>query len=155
MIDQLVPLSNPDRKLLLSYALAAILSIVVMGKYFAEHFEPLLLVVVPFGALALESFFALLPRSTYKIITAVLLLLYYSIRVAPSQVVHSYVTSLLNGAPHPLTIVYDTYSDTGYTASANQSIASYIDRTTPPDARIECVSWNAGVRWKTPRESAT
>ncbi len=155
VIDHLAPLPTRDRALLLSYALAAILSIVVMGKYFSEHFEPLLLVIIPFGAIALESLFALFPRRSYKVMIAVLLLLYYSIRVAPNQVVHSYVASLLRGAPHPLNIVYDAYSDTGYLVSADRSIASYIDRTTPPDARIECVSWNAGVRWRTSRACAS
>ncbi|MDP4242584.1 MAG: glycosyltransferase family 39 protein [Bacteroidota bacterium] len=154
--ERFVAPASRDRLLIAGYALCGIISIWVMGKFWPYHFEPILIIIVPFGAIALETLVVAIPSRILQWAAVLLLIGYSVLRIFPDYIIQPYLSNVMHGVPHPLESLQDTLqADSGYPRSADFGVAAYIDRMSPPGARFETVTITPGVRWHTGRMSAS
>jgi hypothetical protein len=143
-----------ERWLFLGYVLSGLISLFVMGKYLPYHFAPILLLLMPFAALGIESIIAAIPRRTLQGVAIALLVLYSILGVYPLFLLRSIAHNIRNGQ----TVVmarYEMVSEEGFRGNVEESVAEYIDKTSPRGERVECATLTAGIRWRTPRECMT
>lgn len=145
-----------ERVLIVGYAVAGLISLLVMGKYYPYHFEPVMLVLLPFASLAFESLIAGLRRPAVQVAALLVILGFYAVRVFPLYLVQPVIADALNGIPHPLEAAQDMLqTDSGYPRSTDAAVARYVDETSPPGERFESATLNGALRWRTARMSAS
>jgi hypothetical protein len=144
--------SRRDIVLVAGIAVTGLVSLVVMGKYLLYHYEPVMLVLIPFIAVGVESLVPIFPSRVYRYGIASALLLFVSFRIAPFSPYRPFFINLFDGKPNAFERAQDeTISEPGFRISVENAIIDYIDRTAPAHASIECATLTAGIRWRTER----
>jgi len=144
--------SRRDLVLIAGIGITGMVSLIVMGKYMLYHFEPVMLVLIPFSAVGVESVAGLFPSPVYRYGVATALVLFVTFRIAPFSPYRSFLIDLFDGKPNPIDRAQDeTIVEPGFRISVEKAIAKYIDRTAPSHASIEAATLTAGIRWRTGR----
>ena len=145
-----------ERVLIIGISIASIISIAVMGKFMPYHFNPLMLVVIPFAALAIDGIVRAMPYPILKAAVILFLLGYAILRIFPQQLIGPYLVNIRTGVPHPIKAAQDLMvPEIDFRKSVEENVASYIDRTASPGEPFEAATLTAGIRLRTPRMSAT
>ncbi len=131
------------------YFAAAMLSLVVMGKYFRTHFEPLFQLTAILIPVTIERFF-LRYRSSRILLAQSVVLLVGLIVLLPWKLPKFYFEALRAGMRHPLTYVYEqTYPDTLHGYRKQTELASYIRARTNPSDRVDFVTADPWLAYRT------
>ncbi|HEY3874228.1 MAG TPA: hypothetical protein VGM92_02025, partial [Candidatus Kapabacteria bacterium] len=154
--SEIPSIPKPERILIVGFGVTAFLSLVVMGRYWPYHFEPLMLVLLPIGTIIIVALFRSIPWHTARIAGASLLIGYFVLRVFPQGLVRPFLVEWLRGTPNGLLAAQAQLEpEPGFILADDAAVASFIERTMPNGERFECASRQAGVRWRMHRESAT
>ena len=144
-----------DRTMFLLLTICALLSPIMMGKYFTYHFEPFMLLAIPFAALGLSCLAELtsirwLSGSVVIVALALFMIAYY-----PRHLIKYYIEARKNSAS-PLEATYEhVLSDSLYGLAAQREVVQYVDRVSAPQDPVEYVSIFPGMRWRLHRPPAT
>ncbi len=149
--------ANPtrDRTMFLLLTASALISPIMMGKYFTYHFEPLMLLAIPFAAIGLNRLTIFIPIRFIGNAATVLILLVFAYFYYPHHLFRYSVEARKTSAA-PLEATYErVLSDSLYGIAAEQEVVQYVDRVVPLGELIETVSIFSGLRWRLHRPAAT
>src|SRR5579883_476336 len=147
-------LAKPERVLILGYAIRGLASLMVMGKFMPCHFEPIFLILIPFAALFTEGVLIKVSNVYIRRSVVALLLVYAFFRIYPFPLFRSVIENI--GNDRLIENLQDaSVSEPMFRSSVDRSIANYINKFSPSNARFESCSLTSGIRWLTHRESAT
>jgi hypothetical protein len=136
--------SRSKQWLVIGYGLSGIISLLVMGKYWTYSFEPLILLLVPFAAIAFDRAW-----NTQNVVLKygfiVVVLCYFFMRVIPISDIP--VAAVFNPE-------YEFQIEPGFTERSDEIVARYLENA-PRNERFEVASIHAGLRWKCRRESSS
>jgi hypothetical protein len=143
-----------DRKLLVLYVIGAILSPIVMGKYFSYHLQPIMLVLLVLSAVGLARLSGLLRPIRLELpLLGVAVLLFASL-FYPRHLVRYYLDGW--STTHPIDYTYErVLSDSLFGLRAQTEVANYINNRTHPDAPIEYATLFPNLRWRLGHPPAT
>ncbi len=144
-----------DLTMFLLLAASALLSPILMGKYFTYHFEPFMLLAIGFAALGLNSAveFIHIPFVRRGLIILSLALFVYA--YYPRHL-FAYYFEAWGKSASPLEATYErVLSDSLYGLAAEREVVQYVDRVSLPEDPIETVSIFPGLRWRLHRPPAT
>lgn len=146
VLDQVSSPTAGEKLLIGGYGLLGVASLIAMGKYWPYQFEPVILVLAPFGVVFFEIFGRLIPWGSARWMALTVLLLYCLLRELPIGMFYSFAANRVE------------HSNVGATDSLLNmyaSVASYVNHNTLPNDRYECASRQAGIRWRSERMSAS
>jgi Dolichyl-phosphate-mannose-protein mannosyltransferase len=144
-----------DRTMMLLLAASALLSPILMGKYFTYHFEPFMLLAIAFAALGFGSLLELISIRFIGNTVAILALACFAYIYYPHHLIRYYFEARERSAS-PLEATYErVLPDSLYGLAAQREVAQYIDRASSPEDPIETVSIFPGLRWRLHRPPAT
>ncbi len=143
-----------DLKMLLLCTGCALLSPIIMGKYFTYHFEPFMLIAIAFAAIGLDRITGLFQVPVLK---------YGAIVIALGLFVYLYYPRHLlrysfedRKRERPLQATYDrVLSDSLFGLEAQREVINYIDRSSSRNDPVEYVSLFPSLRWRMARPEAT
>ncbi len=138
-----------QRWLFIGYGLSALISLLTMGKFLPYHFEPLMLVLMPFAALGIESLIAAIPGRPWKIVAIASLCIFSLFRVYPLYLATPFAHAILNGEPLEIPQSEMTSAEAGFRSNVDAEVAAYLDKTAPLGEHVACVTLTAGIRWRT------
>jgi len=142
---------SSERWLFVGYCVCGLISLLVMGKFLPYHFEPIMLVVLPFAALGIESLIAAIPGRPWRITAISALCLYAFLRVYPLFLVRPFANAIMTGEPIEIAKNNMTSAEAGFRRNVDVAAASYIDETAPSGNCVACATLTAGVRLRTTR----
>jgi hypothetical protein len=157
--QKIIPLSGKsgeksDLMMILLFTGCALLSPLIMRKFFTYHFEPFMLIVIAFAAIGLDRITGLfrVPALKYGAIVIALGLFIYS--YYPRHLLRYYFEDRKN--ERPLQATYDrVLSDTLFGLSAQREVINYLDRSVRQNDPVEYVSLFPSLRWRMARPEAT
>ena len=143
-----------DRKLLVLYAIGAILSPVVMGKYFSYHLQPIILVLLVLSAVGLTRITRLLRPVHMELPVLGLAVALFAFGFYPRHLVRYYFDGW--NTAHPLDYTYErVLSDSLSGLRAQTEVINYIDRRTGLGSPIEYATLFPALHWRLGHPSAT
>ena len=144
-----------DRTMFLLLGASALLSPIMMGKYFTYHFEPFMLLIIPFAGVGLQCLTDYIPMNVVRNATIVLALAIFAYLYYPYHLIRYYFEARSN-SPSPLEATYErVLPDSLYGIAAQQDVVQYVDRVSPAQEPIETISIFPGLRWRLHRQPAT
>ncbi len=147
--------NHGDRTMFLLLAASALISPIMMGKYFTYHFEPFMLLVIPFAALGLSGTLDMIPFNALRGIIVIVVFGLFAYFYYPHHLIRYYLEARKSSAS-PLEATYErVLSDSLYGLAAQREVAQYVDRVSSPDGAVETVSIFPGLRWRLHRPPAT
>jgi hypothetical protein len=147
--------NHRDRTMFLLLAASALISPIMMGKYFTYHFEPFMLLVIPFAALGLSSKLDMIPTKVLRGIIVVAALALFAYAYYPHHLIRYYFEARKNSTS-PLEATYErVLSDSLYGLAAQREVVQYVDRASSTEDAVETVSIFPGLRWRLHRRPAT
>ncbi len=146
---------HSDRTMFLLLAGSALLSPIIMGKYFSYHFEPFFLLSIPFAAVGLMCAVDYVTLRWLRVAIYSVALTAFAYAYYPRHLL-SYYWEALKNSSSPLEATYDrVLSDSLFGRAAEREVVNYIDRSSLPSDRVEYVSIFPGLRWRLHRQPAT
>jgi 4-amino-4-deoxy-L-arabinose transferase-like glycosyltransferase len=147
--------SHRDRIMFLLLTASALLSPILMGKYFTYHFEPFMLLVIPFAAFALSCLIDYIPIKVLRATAIVFAFALFAYAYYPHHLIRYYFEALHNSAS-PLEATYERIlPDSLFGIAAQQEVVQYVDRVSPANEPLETISIFPGLRWRLHRRPAT
>ena len=144
-----------DRTMFLLLAGSALISPIMMGKYFTYHFEPFMLLAIAFAGLGFSSLTDLIPIQFNVNATVILVLALFAYTYYPYHLIRYYFEAQKSSAS-PLEATYErVLSDSLYGIAAQREVVQYVDRVSPFGESVETVSIFPGLRWRLHRPPAT
>jgi hypothetical protein len=148
-------LDRQDRTMLFLLAGCALISPIMMGKYFTYHFEPFMLLAIPFAALGLNCLADLIPNRFLANACLVFALALFFYAYYPRHLIKYYFDSQ-GSCGSALEATYEqVLSDSLYGLAAQRQVVQYVDRVSAPQDPVEYVSIFPGLRWRLQRPPAT
>ena len=148
-------LDRQDRMMFFLLAGCALISPIMMGKYFTYHFEPFMLLAIPFAAFSLNYLAELIPirwLANAYIVLALALFFYASY---PRHLIKYYFDAR-SSSGSALEATYElVLSDSLYGLAAQRQVVKYVVSISAPQDPVEYVSIFPGLRWRLQRPSAT
>ena len=152
---KLAETGRQDQTMFLLLAACALLSPIMMGKYFTYHFEPFMLLVIPFAALGLSCLTELIPIRWIANGCIVLAIALFFYTYYPRHLIKYYFDAQRSGGSALEATYEQVLSDSLYGIAAQNQVVQYVDRVSAPQDPIEYVSIFPGLRWRLQRPSAT
>src|SRR5581483_7431532 len=142
------------RELLICFAVSALLSPIVMGKYFTYHFAPFMMIAIGFAAVGVNRMAEWISLPALRPLSVVSLLIVFAACYYPRQLIRIFLSEL--GNEHPVERTYERVLDNSLTGiRAQNDVVAYIDRTLESDRPIEVASFFPSLRWRSGRPMAT
>jgi len=139
----------------LLFTACALISPIMMGKYFSYHFEPFLLIAIGLAALGFMRLAEMIPNRTLQNATVILALAIFALLYYPRHLFRYYFEAS-NTNLSPIEATYErVLSDSLYGLAAQRAVINYVDARSAPRDPIEYVSIFPGMRWRLHRPAAT
>ena len=143
-----------DRILLLLLGASAIISPVLMGKYFSYHLEPLLILIIGFAAFGFVSLIGRIPMSIARTAVTTMGIGIFIYFYYPRQLLRYYWEERATASPVEAT--YErVLSDPLFGLEKQNEVIHYVNARVPRDAPIEYISIFPGLRWRMHRPAPT
>lgn len=142
--------------LLVLMTASALLSVIVMGKYYNHHFDAFVTILIITGSIGFVKLCAVVKaqRQTLALSLGFLALLvgvYWQ-----RHLLGYFVTGLQQGAPSALEYAYARYNpDPQNGWEVQQKVKQYLQKRVLPTQPVEVVSIIPSMRWRVERESVT
>ena len=150
--QSVIPPTSRQRWLIIGLGVSGLISLLVMGKFLPYHFEPMMLVLIPFAAIGIESLIVAIPVKTLKVVAIISLCMFSLLRVYPLYLMRPFANAILSGEPIDIAQNNMTSAEDGFRRNVDIAVASYLDKTAPIGERIACATLTAGVRLRTERQ---
>ncbi len=145
---------TPHSRLLYLFIASAILSPVVMGKYFTYHQEAFVLIMLAFAAIALDAVTSIARSPQLQLTLAMLFIALFFAFYYPKHLAKMYLSSI--NTSHAIEAVYkQVYDDTLFGLDAKNEVVNYVDGRVPPNSAVEVPTFYPSLRWRMHRPSAT
>jgi 4-amino-4-deoxy-L-arabinose transferase-like glycosyltransferase len=152
---KLAETGRQDRTMFLLLAGCALLSPIMMGKYFTYHFEPFMLLAIPFAALGLNCLADLIPIRFLANACLFFALALFFYAYYPRHLIKYYFDAQGSSVSRLEATYEQVLSDSLYGLAAQRQVVQYVDCVSAPQDPIEYVSIFPGLRWRLQRPSAT
>ena len=148
-------LTRADKLLFLLFVISARFSIVVMGKYFVQHYAMLLALTAFFAADIVDQITSRLPHWLVRPLPLVACLAFGCIVYSQSYMPY-FIDGIFQGVPDPIEYSYRRYPHGATEKFLNTSIVvDYLERHHVSGGRIECWGMTPAVYWRTHTASAS
>ncbi|HEY3874177.1 MAG TPA: glycosyltransferase family 39 protein [Candidatus Kapabacteria bacterium] len=147
--------SKKDRTMFLLLAASALISPVMMGKYFSYHLEPLLILLIGFAALGFEQLLSYVKIPMVQIASIILGFLLFIYAYYPRQLLRYFVEAHGSSSERIEAVYEQVLSDSLFGLARQQQVIAFVDRGVPVNARVEYVSIFPSLRWRLRRMAPT
>jgi hypothetical protein len=133
---------------------SALLSPIIMGKYFTYHFSPFIMIAIGFAAIGLNRLAELIHRPVHRRYAIIFALVLFAAFYYPRHLVRIIILSL--GDKHPIERTYEAViHDSSYGIRAQRNVVRYIDSKMPHNMPIEFASFYPSLGWRLGRPLAS